>query len=170
MDEQEIYVSMKEFLERLGWDVLGGEPPDGTNVIPRIEIKDPYYRGKGSRGSKKIDLISHKAGFLLLTELKSIYDAGDVEKLNRIVADQRWRESLVEALQEKRAFDRLGIDYERESYTHSSRRLVKSVGHLGPSRAPKDFITFLVQSRHDIRVVFGACIPVIVRALFQRMC
>ena len=59
-------------MRNLGWNILGGEPPGGTDFeLPVIEMKGSDLGS--SLGSKKIDLICFKDNFFLLLELKKIF-------------------------------------------------------------------------------------------------
>jgi len=90
LKEPEIYLLAKRLLKKNDWEIIGGEPPDGTDNIPRIEIHDPNNKNKGSGGSKKIDLIAFKDEKLLLLELKTYFDATDILKLDDIVSKKDW--------------------------------------------------------------------------------
>ena len=76
---------MKEYLSRLDWTVVAGEPPNGTDHMPVFEMHDSDYTGKGSKGSKKIDLLAYKKPYFLLIELKGKYVQSDVKKLDELV-------------------------------------------------------------------------------------
>jgi len=39
MTEDEVYVRAKRLLREQGWDILGGQPPRGTDSLPVIEVK-----------------------------------------------------------------------------------------------------------------------------------
>src|SRR3989344_1915664 len=86
VSETQIYLTLKKYLPEKGWILVGGEPPDGTNSMPRIELKDDTHLVKGSKGSKKIDLLFFKEGYFLLLELKEMYNFSDVKKLIRAIA------------------------------------------------------------------------------------
>ena len=64
---------MKEYLSKLEWTIVAGDPPHGTDHIPVFEMHDSDYVGKGSKGSKKIDLLAYKKKYFLLIELKGKY-------------------------------------------------------------------------------------------------
>lgn len=99
MQESKIYFYIKKYLKDTGWSILGGEPPDGSNDIKRIEIRDPGIPSKGSKGSLKIDIVSSKGPVLLLIEIKPAFDTADVRKLNYILEERR--HDLFDALFER---------------------------------------------------------------------
>lgn len=156
LNETVIYILMKEWLQKNYWKVLGGQPPGGTNDIPLIELKDPSYIRKGSRGSKKIDLVAYKKGYFMLLELKPKPSNSDVRKLNEVVGESKWRAAFLKALKEKRIYDTLCISIELEpEYVESDKYYVKAVGwnNLG-KLGPQDFVTFLL-SHNRVEVVIG---------------
>ena len=62
---------MKEYLLKLS-GICCWKPPHGTDHIV-FEMHDSDYVGKGSKGSKKIDLLAYKKHYFLLIELKGKY-------------------------------------------------------------------------------------------------
>ncbi len=78
IEENLIYQILKKYLREQNWIILGGEPPGGTIHIPIIEVRDPLNFKKGSKGSKKIDLVAFKSSFFLLLELKPSYSYYDI--------------------------------------------------------------------------------------------
>jgi hypothetical protein len=165
LKEEEIYIAMKEWLKGMCWQIIGGEPPAGTNVIPRIEIKDPSYRGRGSKGSKKVDLVSFKGGYFLLTEIKNRFSPHDVKKLEEITQKEELRKAFLIALKEKRVFPRGALS--DEHYINTTDYMIKSLAFSYPQIAPYDnFIFFLVSP--SISIKFGPEVPTSVRNLFLR--
>ena len=43
---------VKEYLQQQSWLILGGEPPEGTNHIPVIEVLDSLNFEKGTKGRR----------------------------------------------------------------------------------------------------------------------
>lgn len=153
LSETEVYLALKKYLDGKGWEILGGQPPGGTNSIPLIELKDHEYKGKGSKGSKKVDLIAFKRPYFLLIELKAFRSESDIAKLREITRSASWRRAFVEALAEKR---RLPGALDREPYMDSDRFLVKALGfNQGEAPGPEDFVTFLVGDRISIHIGTG---------------
>ncbi len=163
--ETQIYLFLKRFLPEKNWILVGGEPPDGTNSMPRIELKDERNLSKGSKGSKKIDLLFFKEGYFLLLELKEKYNASDVEKLNEIVHSEMWRKALIKALKEKKALENKGINIEESNYILSDRFIIKSIAYSEGKALPEGFITFVL-NENGIKLYFGSKIPESIRELF----
>jgi hypothetical protein len=156
LSETEVYVNLKAYLQEKDWEILGGQPPGGTNSIPLIEIKDRDYRGKGSKGSKKIDLVGFREPFFLLVELKESLSESDISKLRDVTGDSVWREAFLVALEEKGRYPK-GL--QRYLYTRSDSFLVKALGfNAGEGLGPRDFVTFLVGA-DTVDVHLGAETP-----------
>jgi len=157
LTETEIYLRLKLWLREHTWRILGGEPPGGTNDIPIIEIKDSEHKMKGSKGSRKIDLVAFKDSYFILIEVKAIYSYSDIKKLNEIVTERKWRIAFLNALREKRIFELHGIPSLAETqYLDSTSKYIKAVsfnytGQLGP----EDFVTF-TPSLEGIKPQIGA--------------
>lgn len=151
LSEPEIYVYAKWFLNRCGWTLVGGEPPGGTDALPRIEAKDPNFSKKGSRGSKKVDLIAHRDGYLLLLELKPSFHKSDVAKLDELVGSQRWRRAFWEACVERNALQRAGIDAEdmRDGMV-SGETLIKGIGLGEYHEVPDEYTLIVVRGERDV--------------------
>lgn len=109
--EEQVYVQTKRLFRADGWTLLASDPPRGTDV-PRLEIKEPGGVQSLRKNKNAIinDLVYCKDGRLLLIECK---DSGaktsmDVEKLNTLVGDRDWRESLIAAMSDRSLFARDG--------------------------------------------------------------
>jgi len=83
MNETEVYIATKTVLKQLGLKLIGGQPPNGTDSFPVIEIADPSILSKGSKGSFKPDLIAFcpKRQKIVIVECKPEFSLNDVEKL-----------------------------------------------------------------------------------------
>jgi hypothetical protein len=144
-EENVVYQKLKKYLQQQSWIILGGEPPGGTNHIPVIEVRDSLNFEKGSKGSKKIDLVAFKSPFFLLLELKASYSSCDIRKLNNLINYQSGREAFLNALLAKELLKSNNINIDYRQYTASAHYLVKSVGFNACNKfAPDDFITFHV--------------------------
>lgn len=86
MDESAIYIAVTTHLKNEGWELLGGQPPSGSDHLPVIEIKDPLYAGKGSKGALKPDLIARKDLTVLIIELKPRFSKSDLHKLLQLLS------------------------------------------------------------------------------------
>lgn len=156
LSESEIYVYSKRFLRNSGWSLVGGEPPGGSDGLPRVEAKHPEKETKGSGGSKKVDIIAYREGYLLLLELKSTFDRNDVRKLDELVGEHRWRQSLLEACEERNALSRAGItDPRLPSRILSGEALVKGIGIGRYHRVPREYLLLVAQSPTDFNVEAG---------------
>jgi len=165
VSETEIYLKLKKELHKKGWILIGGEPPDGTNSMPRIELKDSSNISKGSKGSKKIDLVFFKGGFFLLLELKEEYDYSDVKKLNEIVQDEKWRKAFIIALKEKKALELKNISIDQQNYIHSNNLLIKAIAYSEGTAKHDDFVTFIVD-KFGTNLHFGSGISENIKQLF----
>jgi hypothetical protein len=85
LNETQVYISVKNYLLEKGWHVIGGQPPSGTDHLPVIEIRDPTYKGKGSKGSYKPDLIAWHNSKLVIIELKPSFNQPDRAKVNGVL-------------------------------------------------------------------------------------
>ncbi|MDB2261819.1 hypothetical protein PM035_12875 [Halorubrum ezzemoulense] len=157
LSESEIYVYSKRFLRNHGWKLVGGEPPGGSDGLPRVEAKHPDKDEKGSRGSKKVDILAYKGGKLLLLELKSRYDEGDVVKLDELVGELRWRRALHDACLERNAFQRAGVaDGDLPHRVLSGAALVKGIGIGHHHGVPEDYVRLTLHAPNDIDVWIGS--------------
>lgn len=160
LSEPEIYVYAKWFLNRCGWTLVGGEPPGGTDALPRIEAKDPNFSKKGSRGSKKVDLIAHRDDHLLLLELKPTFHKSDVAKLDELVGSQRWRRALWEACVERNALQRAGISgRDMRGGIVSGEALVKGIGLGEYHEVPDEYALVIVKDEQDVTTHIGPKCP-----------
>jgi len=160
LSESEIYVYSKRHLRECGWTLVGGEPPGGSDGLPRVEAKHPEVTVKGSEGSKKVDIIAYRDGHLLLLELKSRFDRDDVEKLDELVSERRWRRSLVDACQERNALDRAGIeDSSLPKRILSGEALVRGVGLGQHHEVPPAYVLLVFRSATDVDTETGSACP-----------
>lgn len=160
LSEPEIYMYSKWFLDRRGWALVGGEPPGGTDALPRIEAKDPGHAKKGSAGSKKVDLIAYRDGHLLLLELKPTFHRSDVVKLNELVETRKWRVAFLEACEERNVFARAGVADEKiQDGILSGDALVKGIGIGEYHDLPDDYLLTVVRGEQDVEVAAGPDCP-----------
>jgi hypothetical protein len=160
LSESEIYVYSKRFLRNCGWKLVGGEPPGGSNALPRVEAKHPEREGKGSEGSKKVDVIAYRDGNLLLLELKSTFDERDVMKLNELVSERRWRQSLLEACTERNALDRANVqDSDLSQRILSGEALVRGIGLGRYHEVPREYVLLVFHSATAVDTELGTECP-----------
>ncbi len=144
MSEGQIYYFLKHFLLNKGWTLLAGEPPDGSDNVCRIEIRNKNRIGIGSKGSYKIDLIFLRKDILFLIELKPQYNQGDIDKLNEITTQRV--DDLLDALEERCHLNRKDI-----------RQIIKciGVGTLNNHTLSTDLLGFIVKGEDDIEIERG---------------
>lgn len=161
LSESEIYVYSKRFLRNSAWTLIGGEPPGGSDGLPRVEAKHPEVDVKGSEGSKKVDIIAYRNGHVLLLELKSTFDRGDVVKLDELVGERRWRRSLLEACEERNALSRAGIaDQTLPQRILSGEALVKGIGIGRRHRTPEEYVLIVARSPTNFIAEVGDECPI----------
>lgn len=161
LSESEIYVYSKGFLRKCGWTLIGGEPPGGSDGLPRIEAKHPEVDAKGSEGSRKVDIIAYQNRYVLLLELKSTFDRGDVVKLDELVGECRWRHSLLEACEERNALSRASItDKTLPQRILSGEALVKGIGIGRRHRVPDEYVLIIARSPRDFTTETGGGCPI----------
>ncbi|MGC2683071.1 MAG: hypothetical protein WA323_14500, partial [Candidatus Nitrosopolaris sp.] len=165
-DENRLYEKVKNYLKKSNWTILGGQPARGTNHLPVIEIKSYAHTAKGSKGSKKIDLVAFKDPFFLICEAKGSYSQSDISKINELTGSHDQRLAFINALLEKRVLKSNNIVIEDAKYTMSDTFLIKGVGYnILTSSAPEDFVTFVLQE--DVaKPFFGRKISDEVKYLF----
>ena len=106
MREDEVYLSTKKWLVSRGFELLGGQPPRGTDRHPVIEIKSNSNRGKGSEHAFKPDLIAGRKDMLVILECKPQFDSTDLIKLREVIANRTRKVNLIVELDQRRIFTR----------------------------------------------------------------
>lgn len=106
MNETEVYIATKTVLKQFGLKLIGGQPPNGTDSFPVIEIADPSILTKGSKGSFKPDLIAFcpTRQKIVIVECKPEFSLNDVEKL--ILASDNKRLGLLSQELRQRGFEK----------------------------------------------------------------
>jgi proline dehydrogenase len=102
MSEDEIYVYTKEWLKDKGYIILGGQPPNGSDDFPVVEIKKEKDQDKGSKGSFKPDLVAKNSQEILVIECKPKYDKDDEEKLKQVLINKKRQQLLIEELSQRK--------------------------------------------------------------------
>ena len=102
MREDEIYFYTKELLKLKNFKIIAGQPPNGSDNIPSIEIKESNHFDKGSKGSFKPDLVAIDRNNFLIIECKPKYDFNDKKKLESVLFDNKRKKNFYkEILQRK---------------------------------------------------------------------
>lgn len=109
MNEGDVYEGAKALLMKAGWNVVGGQPPRGSDVYPVIEVKAPVRAGKGSFEAFKPDLVACRGGIILLVECKPDHSPSDVEKLRAILGAPPRLAALGAEMAQRRLLDRCGV-------------------------------------------------------------
>ena len=165
LNENEVYQLLKPYVQNLGWIVLGGEPPGGTDHIPVIELKDPKNVSGSSKGSKKIDLVFFKNNNFLLLELKENFAKSDVDKLDNIVSSDTWRKSFFNAIRDKSIHLRHNISLTDKD--ESQYDLIKALGfNKKDDLALSDYILFHVSENNSVQIEYGSNIMDDIKNLF----
>ena len=92
--EMSLYIDLKKYLKSAQWELIGGQPPSGTDHLPVLELKSHIGEVKGSASSYKPDLVAYKTGRLLLVEIKPKYSPADNAKLLNILEEPTRLETL----------------------------------------------------------------------------
>lgn len=170
LSETDLYLALKKWLQERDWLILGGEPPGGTDVIPVIELKDVEYTKKGSKGSRKIDLICYKNDYFLLVEVKERCSYSDIKKLNEIVSEKKWRNAFIRALKEKQALSikKVLSSLNELEYIEKEDFYIKAIGFNDSktNSCPSDFVIFIPTRSEEIKTVFGSDISIDKQRLF----
>ena len=125
--ETQIFIVVRKYLLQNDWLIIGGQPPSGTDYLPVIEIRDPNFKGKGSKGSFKPDLIAWNDSKLFIIELKPLFNNSDREKLNSVLNSSERVNSLWDSLTER------NIDIGSLGKMSDLRSFSRVVGGLGYS-------------------------------------
>ena len=46
MNEEEVYIGTKNWFNKNGFIPIAGQPPNGSDSIPKIEIKNSFHKEK----------------------------------------------------------------------------------------------------------------------------
>ena len=146
LNEDFIFYHILEFLKTNDWNLIGGEPPDGTSDdVQRIVIRDSKSLDNSkNKNTQKIDLMAIKSGILLLIELKPSFDMKDKEKLDNLVSNKIF--DVFNAIEER-------TEIRRENIIEC----VKCLGFANFSEYPKlnDFSVFLVDPKGVVELKKG---------------
>ena len=96
-----LYIRLKRFLRYAGWQVVGGQPPSGTDHIPVLEIKAGNGVAKGSLGSFKPDLVAFRESTVLVIEIKPRFTKSDVDKVADFMSSKSRQDNFVLELEQR---------------------------------------------------------------------
>lgn len=112
--EEIVYLETKKYLKAKNYTILGGQPPKGCDHLPVIEVKDPAYLKKGSKGSFKPDLVVYKNKTVLLIECKPKYNHSDYIKLLQIKNSAGRKNAILDELDQRSIFKRNKINFNKD--------------------------------------------------------
>ena len=155
VNENIVYFYCKKLLKKSGVHVFAGEPPGGSDELHRVELKHPNQKFKGSKGSRKFDLIAYHMSTFLLIELKDSPEKhqDDIIKLNDTKTDKLWIEELWKSINDRRLFGKgLIPSYSLSDFIEKRETLFQLCLGAGPSNyvPPDNFIYFEVD-KHYLR-------------------
>ncbi len=142
LTETQVFITVRSYLLENDWQVIGGQPPSGTDYLPVIEIRDPTYKGKGSKGSYKPDLIAWHQSNLVIIELKPSFNQPDRDKVNEVLNSPERTRSLWESLiQRNISLGKFGSISE----VQSSSKVVGGLGYGGTKVEHPELWRFFVK-------------------------
>ena len=153
MREDEVYVRTKIWFFNNGFSPLAGQPPNGCDHLPTIEIKSASNTNKGSKGSYKPDLIFANSSFLILVECKPLDDREDELKLLEVLYNSDRQRMLFEELSQRGIFKRrkLGDSYPCFKVLESKLRLC--LAHSGKPRVMDKVVTLSFSSVKSVGIL-----------------
>lgn len=161
LPEDQIYLGAKALLIRTGWKVLAGQPPDGCDNLPVVEIKIPDRKSIGSRGAYKPDLIAAKASVFLLVECKPGHSDADAVKLRTILRDPVRIRLLFAEIQQRHLLERRGLSTNEAEFCRGIRG---ALAHSGRPVPQPDLATItIIDPEGDGEVI----LPTFVDSLMQ---
>ena len=134
MREDEIYIATKKWFKSNHFEIIGGQPPNGSDNIPVIEIKDRFIKEKGSKGAYKPDLIAINNNILVIIECKPLDSKSDEKKLLDIINSEIKKKLLFDELIKRGIVERYkDIEY-LNSYEIFKDKLRYCLSHNGTIR------------------------------------
>ena len=150
MREDEVYVATKNWFKKNGFIALAGQPPNGCDNIPTIEIKDLANTSKGSKGSFKPDLVFANNNYLILVECKPLDDSDDENKLLEVDSNRDRQKLLFEELSQRGIFERRALNKSFPDLATIGEKLRYCLAHNGAPRVmDKVFSLKVVSMRGD---------------------
>jgi hypothetical protein len=141
--EDEVYIGTKKLLEAEGWILLAGQPPDGCNHLPVVEIKSLMREGIGSKYAFKPDLIAVKGTLVLIIECKPDRSKADEEKLRNILNDQKRIEALFNEMQQRHLLRKHRIELDIGTF---SKWVRGALAHSGEKKPIEGLYCIVVRS------------------------
>tara|TARA_B100000886_G_scaffold176865_1_gene121209 strand:- start:55 stop:552 length:498 start_codon:yes stop_codon:yes gene_type:complete len=147
MKEEEVYLGTKNWFKKNGFIPIAGQPPNGSDSIPKIEIKDSFFREKGSKGSFTPDLLCISKSYFFIIECKPKHSGKDKEKLIEIINSSNRRKLLYKDLLERKIFQKRNLVENFLSLDQFNKKIRYVLSHNGDPKLMKNIITLTIQSR-----------------------
>lgn len=158
LSEEKIYIETKNLFLKNGWTPLGGDPPRGTD-LPKLEIKEPdkIYSLRKNKNSIINDLVFCKNERVALIECKdsSKKIKSDVKKLKLLCNSRIWRQSMVQAMEERFHFERFESDLNRQTILGGSALIPVLAFHGRPIKSLKDFVQIAYERDGERHIHIG---------------
>jgi len=146
MREDEVYVGTKIWFKKIGFIPLAGQPPNGCDNIPTIEIKEIKNLEKGSKGSFKPDLVFGNPSYLVLVECKPLDDKLDELKLLEVLSNKDRQRLLYDEIVQRGIFKRKKLDEHFSSFEIFTSKLRVCLSHGGEPRLMEKVMTLKLDS------------------------
>jgi len=109
MRESLIYIKAKAWFTLNGYTAIAGQPPNGSDNIPVVEIKSGGNSAKGSGGSYKPDLLVCNESHFWIVECKPKFCRLDELKLERVLSDRDRIGLLFRELLQRKLFEKANL-------------------------------------------------------------
>lgn len=146
MREDEVYVGTKIWFKKNGFTPLAGQPPNGCDNIPTIEIKDIKNLDKGSKGAFKPDLVFGNPSYLVLVECKPLDDKLDEIKLLEVLSNKNRQRLLYDEIVQRGIFNRRRLNEYFSNFEKFSSKLRVCLSHGGEPRLMEKVMTLKLDS------------------------
>lgn len=146
MSEDEVYVAAKSLLKKHGWSIIAGQPPNGCNHLPVVEIKSIDRIGIGSKGAFKPDLIATKNNVLMIIECKPAHSEKDAKKIREVLGDPVRIRLLFQELSQRRLFDKHGLKMDEKTFKSN---FFGALAHSEEGKPMEDLVILAVRENSD---------------------
>ena len=147
MNEEEVYIGTKNWFKKNGFIPIADQPPNGSDSIPKIEIKNGFNKEKGSKGSFTPDLLCISKSYFFIIECKPQHSEKDKEKLIEIINSFSRRKVLYEDLLERKIFQKKNFMENFLSLDQFNKKIRYVISHNGEPKLMNNIITLTIQSR-----------------------
>lgn len=160
MREDEIYLLTKNWAIASKYQILGGQPPNGTDRFPVIEIKSEVNTAKGSHSSYKPDLVLATSSLIILVECKPQFDPKDVAKLKEISSSETRLFYLIKELRQRRSLERREHGLSKLSDKDLIKRIRYCVSYSGDYSPITDIYSLVFNTSGFKPDIFLGSIPI----------